>query len=135
LLYDHLRLEVPMRAFMALLALAILPMLSAPAQSQALSGDAIKTNFFNGKPFVATSTTRQRFTMIFTPDGKATREPLGKPAERSNGTWKIVKEGFCTSWKQGAPATCYRLVPNTSVDNRWSVMKGAVTIASWAKPE
>ncbi len=122
----------------ALIALALLPLLYSPAQSQALSGEAIKALFFNGKPFVATSTTRQRFTMVFTPDGKATREPLsktGETTEKVQGTWKIVKEGFCTSWKQGAPANCYRLVPNTSVDNRWSVMKGAVTIASWTKPE
>ena len=50
------------------------------------------------------------------------------------GTWKTVKEGFCTSWKQGSPATCYRLVPNTSDDTKWSVMKGAVTVASLTKP-
>jgi len=121
----------------ALLSLALLPLLYSPAQSQALTGDAIKTMFFNGKPFVATSTTRQRFTMVFTPDGKATREPLkkqGEPTEKSDGTWRVVKEGFCTSWKAGAPATCYRLVPNTSTENRWSVMKGAVTVASWTKP-
>ena len=121
----------------ALLSLALLPLLYSPAQSQALSGDAIKSTFFNGKPFVATSTTRQRFTMVFTPDGKATREPIakaGEKTEKTEGTWKVVKEGFCTSWKKGSPSNCYRLVPNTSIDNRWSVMKGAVTIASWTKP-
>ncbi len=119
----------------ALLALALLPLLYTPAQSQALTGNQIKELFFTGKPFVASSTTRQRFKMTFTPDGKATREPLSKPGDVVEGTWKIVKEGFCTSWKPGAPATCYRLVPNTSVDNRWSVMRGAVTIASWTRPE
>ena len=121
----------------ALLSLALLPLLYSPAQSQALTGDAIKSMFFNGKPFVATSTTRQRFTMVFTPDGKATREPIkkqGEPTEKSDGTWRVVKEGFCTSWKAGTPGTCYRLVPNTSAENRWSVMKGAVTVASWTKP-
>ena len=121
-----------------LLSLALLPLLYSPAQSQALTGDQIKANFFNGKPFVATSTTRQRFTMIFTPDGKATREQLkkpGEPTEKVSGTWKVVKEGFCTSWKQGSPATCYRLVPNSLDDAKWSVMKGAVTVASWTKPQ
>jgi hypothetical protein len=116
------------------LALAILPLLYSPAQSQALDGNAIKALFFNGKPFIATSPTRQRFRMTFTPDGKATREPLGQSGEKTEGTWKVVKEGFCTSWKPGTPANCYRLVPNTSAENRWSVMKGAVTVASWAKP-
>ena len=122
----------------AILSLALLPLLYSPAQSQALTGDQIKANFFNGKPFVATSTTRQRFTMIFTPDGKATREQLkkpGEPTEKVSGTWKVVKEGFCTSWKQGSPATCYRLVPNSLDDAKWSVMKGAVTVASWTKPQ
>jgi hypothetical protein len=120
-----------------LLSLAVLPLLYSPAASQAMDGAAIKAMFFNGKPFVATSTTRQRFTMVFTPDGKATREPIkkaGEPTEKSEGTWKVVKEGFCTSWKAGAPGTCYRLVPNTMIENRWSVMKGAVTVASWTKP-
>ena len=120
-----------------LLSLALLALFSVPAQAQALTGDQIKAMFFNGKPFVATSTTRQRFTMVFTPDGKATREPIkkaGEHAEKTQGTWRVVKEGFCTSWKQGSPANCYRLVPNTSDDTKWSVMRGAVTVASWTKP-
>ena len=124
-----------MRVF---LSLALLPLLYSPAASQALTGDEIKSLFFNGKPFVASSTTRQRFTMVFTPDGKATREQLkkaGEPTEKTAGTWKVVKEGFCTSWKQGSPATCYRLVPNSLDDAKWSVMKGAVTVASWTKPQ
>ncbi len=67
-----------MRVF---LSLALLPLLYSPALSQALTGDEIKSLFFNGKPFVASSTTRQRFTMVFTPDGKATREQLKKVGE------------------------------------------------------
>lgn len=108
-----------MRALLtlALTSFSLLPLLSSPAQSQALTGDAIKATFFNGKPFVASSTTRQRFTMVFTPDGKASREPLGKPGDKVAGTWKVVKEGFCTSWKQGQSATCYRLVPNSLIEN------------------
>ena len=45
--------------------------------------------------------------MVFTPDGKATREPIGKAGVKGEGTWKIVKEGFCTSWK-AASRNCYR---------------------------
>ena len=37
-------------------AFALLPLMFTPAQSQALTGDQIKAMFFNGKPFVATST-------------------------------------------------------------------------------
>ena len=53
-----------------LLSLTLLPLLYAPAHSQALTGDQIKANFFNGKPFVATSTTRKRYTMVFTPTAR-----------------------------------------------------------------
>ena len=69
----------------ALLSLAFLPLLYSPAHSQALTGDQIKANFFNGKPFVANSTTRQRFTMVFTPDGEecfdVVREGAARDAE------------------------------------------------------
>ena len=45
-------------------------------------------------------------------------------------TWKLSKEGFCTSWK-GSAAICYTLV---NVDkNKWSVVKGATTVAVWSK--
>ena len=49
---------------------------------EALDGNAIKATFFNGQPFIASSPTRQRYTMVFTPDGKATREPLGKAGDK-----------------------------------------------------
>ena len=97
----------------ALTSFSLLPLLSSPAQSQALDrqchqGDLLQRQAVRRQ----SSTTRQRYTMVFTPDGKATREPLGKPGDKVAGTWKVVKEGFCTSWKQGRSATCYRLVPN-----------------------
>ena len=70
--------------------------------------------------------------MVFTPDGKATREPVGKTGAKGEGTWKVVKEGFCTAWgKDTKQATCYRLV--STGDNKWSVMKGATVVAYWTK--
>ena len=51
--------------------------------AEALDGNAIKATFFNGQPFIASSPTRQRYTMVFTPDGKATREPSASPATKS----------------------------------------------------
>jgi hypothetical protein len=118
----------------ALICLAIAVLYSTPVHAEALDGNAIKATFFNGKPFTAQSPTRQRYTMVFTPDGKATRESVSKPGDKVDGTWKIVKEGFCTSWK-GGPTNCYRLVTSTVAEGKWAVMKGATTVANWAKQD
>ncbi len=69
------------RCTLALASLALLPLLHSPAQSQALTGDAIKATFFTGKPFVANSPTRQRFTMVFTP-GRQGDARAGRQARR-----------------------------------------------------
>ena len=43
---------------------------------------------------------------------------------------KLSKDGFCTTWK-GSPSNCYTIV---NVDkNKWSVVKGAATVAVWSK--
>ena len=65
-----------------LICFAIAVLYSAPVHAEALDGNAIKATFFNGQPFIASSPTRQRYTMVFTPDGKATREPLGKAGDQ-----------------------------------------------------
>ena len=117
-----------------LICLAIAVLYSAPVHADALDGNAIKATFFTGQPFIASSPTRQRYTMVFTPDGKATREPLGKAGEKIDGTWKVVKEGFCTSWK-GGTTNCYRLVTSTIAEGKWAVMKGATTVATWSKQQ
>lgn len=128
-----IRWEDTMRALICL-AIGALYLAPASARAQALDGNAIKANFFNGKAFIASSPTRQRYTMVFTPDGKAAREPLGKPGEKVDGKWKVVKEGFCTQWKEG-PFNCYRLVPSQVAEGKWAVMKGATTVATWAKQD
>ena len=68
--------------------------------------------------------------MVFTADGKMTREPIGKAGAKGEGTWKLDKDGFCTTWK-GSTANCYRLI--TAGDNKWSVMKGTASVATWTK--
>ena len=60
--------------------------------------------------------------MVFTADGKMTREPVGKPAaHKAEGTWKLSNDGFCTTWK-GSKRQLLRSL--TAGDNKWSVMKG-----------
>ncbi len=90
----------------------------------------IQATFFNGKPFTASSTSGTQFKMIFTPDGKMTREPRGKSGKKSSGTWKLDTSGFCTTWQQ-AETNCYTIVP--SGKNKWSIQKGSTTVAVWTK--
>jgi hypothetical protein len=125
--------EETMRVLLGFVIAAIF-LTPLPLHAQALDANAIKANFFNGQPFIASSPTRQRYTMVFTPDGKATREPLGKAGDKVDGKWKVVKEGFCTQWKDG-PFNCYRLVPSTIAEGKWAVMKGATTVASWSRQQ
>ena len=71
-----------------------------------------------------------KFKMVFTADGKMTREPSGQSGSKGEGTWKLSKEGFCTTWK-GSKANCFRI--SAAGDNKWSVMKGTSVVATWTK--
>jgi hypothetical protein len=99
------------------------------ASAAALKPDEIKSAFFTGQPFTAATPENIKYTMVFTGDGKVTREPLGKAGVKGEGTWKLSKDGFCTTWK-GSSANCFRLIFGES---KWSVMKGAKTVATWTK--
>lgn len=95
-----------------------------------LAPKEIATEFFTGQAFTAATTSGTKFKMTFTADGKVTREPQDKAGAKGEGTWKLSKDGFCTTWK-GSAANCYTLV---NVDkNKWSVVKGATTVAVWSK--
>src|SRR5215472_4815710 len=69
----------------------------------------IQTTFFTGQPFTAATPSNVKFKMVFTPDGKATREPVGKAGAKGEGTWKLSNDGFCTAWS-GSKPNCYTLV-------------------------
>jgi len=94
-----------------------------------LAPNDIQTTFFNGQPFTASSPSNVRFKMTFTPDGKIKRVPIGK-GNRGEGTWKLSKDGFCTSWK-GGKDSCFTLV--SAGDNKWTVLKGSTIMATWSK--
>jgi len=107
------------------------PAKPAPAKPAAtkLAPTDIQGTFFDGKPFTATTPSNLRFKMTFTADGKMKRQPIGT-GSRGEGTWKLSKDGFCTTWK-GNTSNCYTIV---NVDkNKWSVVKGAATVAVWSK--
>jgi len=96
-----------------------------------LSPKEIQEAFFNGQPFTSSTPSNIKFKMVFTSDGKMTREPVSRAAGvKGEGTWKLSKDGFCTSWK-GSGSTCFTLV--NVEENKWSVVRGATTVATWSK--
>ena len=106
----------------------------AASAAEPMAPADIKTTFFNGQPFTATSLSGAKFTMIFTADGKMTREPLERAGTKNAGTWKLNAKGFCTAWGRTA-ANCFTIGP--SGENKWSVQRTATTItttvAVWSK--
>jgi hypothetical protein len=103
--------------------------LAAPAPARLAPAD-IQKSFFTGEPFHAATPGGIAFKMVFMPNGKVTREPVGKAGVRGDGNWKLDKDGFCTTWK-GSKPNCF-VVVHTG-DNKWSVMKGSAVIAVWSK--
>ena len=117
-----------MRTTLAVVTIVLIA--GAASAAQKLTPKEIQTEFFDGKPFTAATTSGTKFKMTFAADGKVTREPQDKAGQKGEGTWKLSKEGFCTSWREKS-STCYTLV---NVDkNKWSVVKGATTVATWSK--
>ena len=90
-----------MRAALAGVAVAALIFDAALAASK-LTPKEIQTEFFDGKAFTAATTSGTKFKMTFSGDGKVTREPQDKAGAKGEGTWKLSKDGFCTTWKGSA---------------------------------
>jgi hypothetical protein len=99
-----------------------------PAVAKLAPAD-IQNIFFNGQPFTATTPSNLKFKMTFMADGKMKRQPIGT-GSRGEGTWKLSKDGFCTSWK-GGKDSCFTVVG--AGDNKWSVLKGSTIMATWSK--
>jgi hypothetical protein len=95
-----------------------------------LAPNDIQSTFFNGQPFTASTTSNLKFKMTFTADGKMKRLPIGTGA-RGEGTWKLSKDSFCTTWGGQTIANCFTLV--AAGDNKWSVMRGSTIQAIWTK--
>jgi hypothetical protein len=95
-----------------------------------LKPDEIKATFFTGQPFTASTPANVKYTMVFMPDGNVTRTPVGKSGNKGEGTWKLSRDGYCTTWK-GNKAACFTVIP--AGENKWSVMQGTAIRASWSK--
>jgi hypothetical protein len=114
----------------AIVGVAAAALLGAAGTAGRLAPSEIQSTFFTGQPFTASTPSNIAFRMVFTPDGKVTREPVGKSGVKGDGTWKLSKDGFCTTWK-GSKASCF--VVTASGDNKWSVLKGSTVVAVWTK--
>jgi hypothetical protein len=115
-------------------AIAFAPVAFAPiamaAQPGALAPEEIQTTFFTGQPFTASTTSNVKFKMTFAADGTMKRQPAAGGGAKGEGTWKLSKEGFCTTWK-GSRTSCFVVVK--AGDNKWSVLKGSSILATWSK--
>jgi hypothetical protein len=105
--------------------------LAGAAPAGKVAPNDIQSTFFDGKPFTS-STANQAITykMVFSADGTMTREPQGKSGVKGEGTWKLSKDGFCTTWKN-SPQNCFTLTSGS--DNKYSVMKGSTLVGIWTK--
>jgi hypothetical protein len=120
-----------MRARMGAIAtIMLLASVAAVHPASRLTPAEIQAAFFNGQPFTASTPSGVKFKMVFTADGKVTREPTGKSGAKGEGTWKLDKTGFCTTWKSQQP-NCYEVM--VKAPNKWSIMKASNLVAVWSK--
>ena len=111
-------------------AFAVLLTTGATAQPAKLPPSDIQTTFFNGQPFTASTLSNVKYKMTFMADGKMKRQPVGG-GNKGEGTWKLSKDGFCTTWAGSTLSNCFTVV--SAGDNKWSVLKGSSIQAVWTK--
>jgi hypothetical protein len=124
-MHANFRRGVTIAAFAVVLTTTV-----AAAQPAKLPPSDIQTTFFNGQPFTASTLSNVKYKMTFMADGKMKREPIGS-GHKGEGTWKLSKDGFCTTWGGATMANCFTLV--SAGTNKWSVLKGSTIQAIWTK--
>jgi hypothetical protein len=122
--------ELPMRASISGAVALILAGATVVFAATKLAPNEVKTTFFDGMPFTASSPSGVKFKMVFTGDGKMMREPVGSAGAKGEGTWKLDQEGFCTTWK-GQKPNCFVVIAAGA--NKWSIMKSSTLMAVWSK--
>ncbi len=111
-------------------ALVLLTTANGVAAAEKMAPGDIQSTFFNGQPFTASTPSNVKFKMTFSADGKMKRQPMGT-GPRGEGTWKLSKDGFCTTWSGSTLSNCFTVV--SAGENKWSVMKGSSVAAVWTK--
>jgi hypothetical protein len=101
-----------------------------PPKVGKMTGDQVKQHFFNGEQFWSSTPQGVKYRMMFSSDGKMSREPLGKAGAKASGQWQVQKDGFCTQWGNASP-NCYGLIYGN--DGRYNIMKGTTVVGYWSK--
>lgn len=99
-----------------------------------LSGDEIKTTWFDGRPMIATAPDGKQYRLIFSPDGKASRTPVeGKKPKTVTGFWRVIAEGYCSRWAGNNREKCFNV--RKSADGKDTVVRfGQQIAATWTRP-
>lgn len=99
-----------------------------------MTGEQIREAWFDGRPFVATGPDGTAYRMVFTPDGKATRQAMvGKRPRVVTGFWRVIAEGYCSRWAGNNREKCFNL--RKSEDGTGTVVRFGQQIAgSWSRP-
>jgi len=99
-----------------------------------MSGDEIKANWFDGKPWIATAPDGKPYRLVFTPDGKASRTAVeGKKPKTVTGFWRVIAEGYCSRWTGNNREKCFNV--RKSADGNETVVRfGGQIAATWKRP-
>lgn len=78
-----------------------------------LTGEAIRSAWFDGQPFLAVGPDGTQYRMVFTGDGKAARVAVGaKKAKPVTGFWRVIAEGYCSRWTGTNREKCFNVRPS-----------------------
>jgi hypothetical protein len=54
--------------------------------------------FLTGKSFISATPQNIQYRMVFTPDGKIARTPVGAAGVKGEGNWTVSNGQICTAW-------------------------------------
>ncbi|MCE1236491.1 MAG: hypothetical protein LWW93_09050 [Hyphomicrobiales bacterium] len=99
-----------------------------------MTGDAIKAEWFDGRPFLAVGPDGKQYRLVFTPDGKAARTPVeGKKPKTVTGFWRVIAEGYCSRWTGTNREKCFNV--RKSADGGDTIIRfGQQIAATWKRP-
>lgn len=100
-----------------------------------LTGEQIKSNWFDGQPFIATGPDGKAYKMVFTPDGKSARIAVdaSKKAKPTVGFWRVIAEGYCSRWTGTNREKCFNVRPGQEA-GQTVVRFGQQIAATWKRP-
>ncbi len=101
-----------------------------PPTGAKLTGEVIKSTWFNGQPFNATAPDGTVYKFVFNPDGHATKALVGKKGGNAAGFWRIIAEGYCVRWTGQVREKCFNV---RNEDGKTNARFGAQFVAVWSR--